>query len=704
MFCDNCNTPSFILGEFNTENKQIVLKNYEYIVNNDRWNLSNSAPKPYKKGVWEFNPKRFINTNNINGLIGQNKYTDLNQNSTDFILYTKIKEKNIDRPFENNLDKIKLYFSNVEPKHLKLCDKIFNEIFNNDCTLDDIRYCFDSDLVTYKSSTCAIWNEFLKNIIYEDEFQSEDSRFSSIITNIIKNYDLIYYKIIQFSAKNNLSNDTNIRLSMIKKEICNASKEYVQCADNLELLNKYLNKGGHYIYLCGEQFYGKSTLISKLIYDLCQPYFKKEDSISPWLPNCLTIFGKQASNRMTAIKMLVEQANLILSNSIDTDSIKDDKYYLESLFMKLSNEMEKVIIIIDALDEIGADDLDMFPKKLPDNCIVILSTKNKDIDAKKKLDNLIQLNLKGFNESDVYKITALSKRKKGVQKFVKRVLYKTKGNPKLLMAIADDIKKNNNDIPEDCSYITTSLKSLFGKFKEEWKLNNTSTDKLYKILELLAIFERVDYLTIEAIQSYLNYKKIFIRSEEIKDLLKEVYTQIDTDDNSKYKLKYNGFAEYLMNEYTDLDFKMIFGDVFEWLLQYDKKYDYLDKFFNSWYLYNDFSRNKTRVIVDLLISEKKSSELKRILYFMNFIVKIDSNIQKELNDLFIICCTTLINTDDDIIKIYFNYLYNTVGDEKSKQDSIKYLEKLADKRNEQAVLLYSNILATGDLFIKKISE
>lgn len=705
LFSDKYNTPSFIVGKFKSENKQIVLKNYEYIADNNAWELSNSAPKPYKGGIWDFTPKRFSNINidktNLNSLVIHNKYEDINLNSSDVILYTKIKEKNIDKPFENNLDKIKLYFSDVELKHIRLCDKIFNEFFNNTDRLDDIRYCFDTDLATYKSSACVIWNKFLKSIIYKDEFQTEDSRFSNIITNIIENYDLIYYNIIQISAKNNLSNDTYIRLSMIKKEICNASAEYVDCADNLDLLNKYFNKCGHYIYLYGEQFYGKTTLISKLIYDLCESSFKKEDSIIPWIPNCLVVLGKQASNRMTAVKMLVEQANLVLSNSIDTNNIKDDKYYLESLFMKLSNGMEKVIIMIDALDEIGADDLEMFPKKLPSNCLVILSTKNKDITAKKKLDNLIHLDLKGFNENDIYKITELSKHKNGVSKFVKQVLYKTKGNPKLLMAIADDIKKNNNDIPEDYSYITTSLKALFGKFKEEWKIDKTSNNKLYRILELLTIFERVDYLTTEDIQSYLSYKKILVRSEEIKDLLKKVYTQIDTDDDNKYKLKYNGFAEYLIDEYTDLDFKMIFEDVIEWLLQYDKKYDYIDRFFNSWYLYNDFSRTKTRVIIDLLISEKKNTELKQILYFMNFIVQINTNIQKELNDLFIMCCTALIDTDDDIIKIYFNYLYSTVGDEKSKQDSIKYLEKLADKGNEQAVLLYSDILATGDLFIKR---
>lgn len=705
LFYDNYNTPSFIVGTLNTENKQIELKNYEYISNNDTWDLSNSAPKPYKKGMWDFIPKRFVNKNiskiNNNGIDIHNKFKDLSQNFTDIILYSGVREKNIDKPFENNFEKIKLYFSNVQLKHLKLCDKIFNEFLKNSNRSDDLRYFFDLDLITYNSPACAIWNGILKNIINIDELQTEDSRFSSIITNIIENYDLIYYNIIQISAKNNLSNDINIRLSMIKKEICNASAEYVDCADNLKLLNKYLNKTGHYIYLYGEQFLGKTTLISKLIYDLNKSSLKNEDSMVPWLPKCLVIFGKQASNRMTAIKMLVEQANLILSNSIDIDSIKDDKYYLESLFIKISSEMEKVVIVIDALDEIGVDDLEMFPKKLPDNCIVILSTKNKDINAKKKLDNLIQLNLKGFNENDIYKITGLLKRRKGVTRFVKQILYKTKGNPKLLMAIADDIKKNNNEIPENYSCVTTSLKSLFGKFKEDWKMDNITNDNLYKILELLTIFEKVDYLSIESIQSYLAYKQIRVRSEEIKDLLRKVYTQIDTDDNSKYKLKYNGFAEYLIDEYTYLDFKMIFGDVFEWLLQYDKKYDYLDKFFNAWYLFNDFSRDKTRGIIDLLISEKKSTELKNILYFMNFVVKINSNFQKELNDLFIMCCTTLINTDDDIIQIYFNYLYNTVGDEKSKQDSIKYLEKLADKRNEQAVILYSKILATGDFFIKK---
>lgn len=60
LFVDNYNAPSFIVGEYNDENHQIMLKNYQYIIDVASWRSSNSLNHPYdEKGEVKWIPKRF---------------------------------------------------------------------------------------------------------------------------------------------------------------------------------------------------------------------------------------------------------------------------------------------------------------------------------------------------------------------------------------------------------------------------------------------------------------------------------------------------------------------------------------------------------------------------------------------------------------------------------------------------------------------
>jgi adenine C2-methylase RlmN of 23S rRNA A2503 and tRNA A37/predicted phosphodiesterase len=57
LFQDRYNEASFIIGEFDSS-RNVVLKNYLYIEKNDIWDMSSNVPKPYVKGVYNYNVKR----------------------------------------------------------------------------------------------------------------------------------------------------------------------------------------------------------------------------------------------------------------------------------------------------------------------------------------------------------------------------------------------------------------------------------------------------------------------------------------------------------------------------------------------------------------------------------------------------------------------------------------------------------------------
>lgn len=58
LFDDTYNEPSFIVGEYDELNFEVKLTNYEYIKGNNSWAISNTAPKPYEKGIFDYTIKR----------------------------------------------------------------------------------------------------------------------------------------------------------------------------------------------------------------------------------------------------------------------------------------------------------------------------------------------------------------------------------------------------------------------------------------------------------------------------------------------------------------------------------------------------------------------------------------------------------------------------------------------------------------------
>lgn len=60
LFSDSYNTPSFIIGEYNTDSGKVTLRNYQYIVSVNAWRPSNSLTNPYdENGIMTYTPKKF---------------------------------------------------------------------------------------------------------------------------------------------------------------------------------------------------------------------------------------------------------------------------------------------------------------------------------------------------------------------------------------------------------------------------------------------------------------------------------------------------------------------------------------------------------------------------------------------------------------------------------------------------------------------
>lgn len=486
-------------------------------------------------------------------------------------------------------------------------------------------------------------------------------------------------------------------MKMMKRTIMEAPKGFFGYANEQKALKDALNGSGYY-YVHGEQLFGKTTLIAKTIHDVCLE--GRPDAMLdtlPWLSHCFAVFGKQASSITTAMRMLTEQLNLVLSEPIDEAFNISDKNSFGRLISKACAQLDRVVIVFDALDEMGMDDLKLFPKTLPENCAMILSSNVKLNGIQERMEDIKQIHLNGFTKDEIFSCMGLKKNAKGTNVFVEFVLNMTKGNPLFIGHIADAIRENNNEIPEDYQKAFKRLDSPFMKFREEWASDNTRNE----ILKLLTIFEDVGYISIHDIQDYLWHREIQLDSEEIQVLLRPVQPQLECDeDESQYKLKYSSFASYLLDKWSDKDFELRFGPIADWFAESRGNGECLTPFFLSWYMYNGFASEKTWPVFERILGDGKTDELKTIMVFIFAQVAIDKENLEDAHAC-IEACKDALQEDDDVIMLYFSYLYGIIDNEASKAEALRYLSGLADRRVPKAVITYSQILAKGDMYCER---
>ena len=504
-------------------------------------------------------------------------------------------------------------------------------------------------------------------------------------------------------------------LTATKKDIIDAKDSLREYADELKKLTEYMHYNG-YVYVHGEQFFGKTHLILKTIYDVStrDEYCKNFDGHPiPWIHQCFVILGKRALSKDKAVELLIEQANAVMGEPIALDKKDYDKYGFSSVMQKLSRRLEHVTVVFDALDEMGVGmvDLELFTEPLPDNCTVVLSSRTKFNKIKKKIANAKSLELNGFGEKDILSILGKSKKERNVAQFVKFLLDNTKGNPRFVIEIAKRIKENNNEIPNnfrEAKYIT-SLGSYFEGFRGIW----INDPVLKELLKLFAIFERVGYLTTEDLQSYLLSIGKRLDSDSVGQELKPVIDHLDTNEDGKYKLKYNAYARHLADKYNRIDFGMAFGNVVDWLIS-EEKIKYLFPLFSSWNFQKETKEDKTNIIIeqsnkilDYLFARKVYIKVynQTLMEFMCGISRRDREMRPRLNSYIEKCFDMTEEKDDyDLVTTYFRYLYETADTDAERDYAISFVKTMADNGNRSASLCLADFLRYGDIYTQRDTE
>lgn len=709
LFVDGYNEPSFVIGEYLPETGNIKLCNY-YFDSGD-WSISPKAPKPYVNGVFEFTPQRLqaaaqetsavtapqhlkIPVNH--GMLG---YNDILQNN--IILVVRATQQRNDTPFENRGEQLCRLYPALKKNHLLFLDKLYLSLLPENNYLTEVPKCISAEQILLRHDVYGVLIGKLQELLTSEKdgaMSPAPDKLDDLINFVVSNSYALSFALTQRLFEQEV-HDTKFRYRLMKNDMSENAAVFIGYEVQQKELSRALTKSG-YIYISGDQFFGKTSLLEKVLSDrIAAQNPGAFSSPLPWGPEHFVIFGKQAADRGTAMQMLIEQANLVLPNPIDHKDNPSDPYYFESLIQILCEQLERVVIIIDALDEIGMDDLSLFPDELPKNCTVVLSSKRSLSDTTFKAKNeMVHIKVDGLSTDDFLKITGLTRKQKGVSHFVNITVKRTKGSPYLLSRVAQEIRAAGGELPKTNEQFLQSLSSPFEKFKRCWKENGSANCPLYHILNLLTIFEQVDYIKIKDIQSYLKARGYVYTSEQIRSCLIPVRAQLDSDKNERFKLKYNAFASYLIDQYTADDFEIIFNSVLDWLLDYQDKFEYLDRFLITGYVLDSFTQEQALSMLQLLIKEKKQKELKRILALLCTLALLGEEFKSRISPG-IELCFSYLKDDEDAIKTYFNYLYQEAKDEQAKRDALQYLKQLADRGNTDAIISYARLLFSGDLYL-----
>jgi len=535
-----------------------------------------------------------------------------------------------------------------------------------------------------------------------------DGIYSHIIHRLAKKAEDFPPKYDEASLHKKASTlDGSSRIIAMKNEIDEVNEKFFGYSAELKKLKTYLQQSG-YVYVHGQQLFGKTQLLLKAVYDIStEGAFNEEFSTHPlpWIHKCFIVIGKRALSREGGLKFLIEQANAVLSEPIKLKAGEYDAHGFSDILNKLSKVLERVVILFDALDEMGMDDLELFSEPLPKNCTVILSSKTKFLKAKNKLpDGTKVIELKGISEADILAMLGRKKSEQNVTAFVKFLAKETQGNPCFIRDVIDKVKDNNNTIPADFREAykhITSPTAFFYRLRKSW-VEGEGAEYRKELLKLFYIFERIDYLTLDDMQEYLCFIGKGIDSDDLVHCLGPIIHQLDTNDDGKYKLKYNAFVGYLIKKATRQDFQMAFNSVVDWLMQ-DKQHEKLALLFLNWNLFQEIEDAKVRVlaeksnaILDFLNVEKEliDSPIIPIMYRGS---ERHQGFQKLFHP-YILKCFALIENKDKFASEHFHYLYYTLNTETSREEAIQFIQPLADQGEQNALLAYADFLVKGNIY------
>ncbi|MBW7454298.1 metallophosphoesterase [Paenibacillus sepulcri] len=487
----------------------------------------------------------------------------------------------------NNVDIwLKYIYCNMPNSNRNVNEDIFDIIYPD--TMDYIDDDFiETILWASKETFQYIRNNQLNRLSLKSSFSLIREAIILFSFPVIVNLDT--YKHVSASFDINLieSKDIVQILTSIKEEYTShlnfilGREEIVRAIINNTQRNKYT-------IIRGIRDVGKSAIISSVM-SVMESEFSGPHRFLP-----IVYSFKYSNNLLKFILAVIEQCNVRVINKIQTKEINQlinpetnynasnevsffanykllKPYFIEAL-SRVSKEVGRTLLIIDSLEfvENMGDKIKHLLEDIPSNCSALLVTGSKN-------EGLSWLFHKGIvvsafdidpvNRKFIPFITKLSDDISGQKAVNDKIYHKTKGKIseiKKIVSLGVDLTEDNIDeFILDNSKIDLDIINA-----AEASLNNAI---LEESLLLLSVFESIEPIALEYIQSYLEHRGIQVRMPTIKKELKKIESVISDLRFGRLKFVREGLALYLLTTYfSKRDIEHFLAYVFEWISSEDQ--------------------------------------------------------------------------------------------------------------------------------------
>ncbi|KEI86147.1 hypothetical protein FDF15_01995 [Clostridium botulinum] len=521
----------------------------------------------------------------------------------------------------NKINVLKLIYDSICWFWKKVSSDIISGIFKRKITIQNLV----KEIIELEGSDCTD-DQYIKVLIeakdtyealysgndYEVTKNSDISLKCQIILCIILPIYLYKERIMDWSSELQIGEIEDIEmdqlLKSVKKEYLDLKSSFVQRNINIEsIYKKIIDK--KMIIIKGKSGSGKSTIIAKIIEKLSVEKYRTEFSSSIIMHSF-----KYSKNVHDLVNSIVTQCNSKLINKIDTKILNEiqteynfwtnnqtklnkNKFNnIYDIYKKVIKEvvhnfvMEhgEIYIFIDSVELFNMldNEIETLFIDLPINSHVIICTGDDNEGIKGVISNkLIEkyiIEIKYLTLEEISLILELSYEEENIE-IIDKIYEKTKGNIKL---IKDLLKRSNESELDILSFLKNSNieinmenSKLFNNMGNKWIYFNNGV--LEETLLILSIFESIDFITLEKLQSFLSYKGYDLRLPKIKKFLTKVNEQIVYTSNNKIKLNNKEFAIFVVNKFfSKNDIEKFIVDLFNWICKcLWKEYNFTVDFF-----------------------------------------------------------------------------------------------------------------------------
>lgn len=669
--------------DFERKNIKIFIKGYneknKIFVANDMGNTLNGE-EFYLQNINEYSSTSIEKSTEIimNNRDEEKEVNNINQQQLNF----EVKSLQI-----NNYSKESIFLKN-KIKYIQYLETVFDENVNLDLLIylldkfiykvdkqgnlkkiiENIFYEFDKVMTTENANkiydVVQLWIEKMDDFLHIDDFisQKEFDCILDIIINKAKKMKMVEISLEQM--KNDyLINIINrikpqfiiliffsiyVYMDDVAKLVSNIhigeffSIKTKDLIENIRLIYNKLNKYEFYdqdilndtielidslpnecIVVSGENGVGKSILVS----DICKKIIERR----PYYQ--IILYSLSISNNIYDImSVLIEECNIRLVNKINLDilnKINDEinsfdnyKNIIIELFNRLLRENKKVVVIIDSLDNNSDNNSLLF--NLIDEIrkyVLVLLMVDSDENDTLKFDQAHYIKLSPISINNINRISNIEDKKLN-----EKILEISKGNIESILKESEIAKKFNEKEREEYLKKEDEVKiTEFENQAEEWieKHNQGLED----ILLMLSIFNSINAIDIEDLQSFLEYKNFKYRLPYIRKMLKIVENQIDIQGYSKLKINQRKFCIYVIRKYfSERDIIYFLKDIICWFTELnDINVDLFTDFFifvNTTKVYKNINLNEfIDFFIEKCISNSREKEMfeigKKIIYIDN---------------------------------------------------------------------------------------